>query len=187
MYLLVDQMMLRIRSIPGYPEYGISTDGKVWVYARRDNRGRISGGRFLRPWTSKSGHLKISIGRAERKKREYIHRLVLEVFVGPCPAGMECRHLDGNPQNNHLSNLRWGSHKENVHDAIQHGTNSPPPAWAGSKNSQAKLTEAQVEVIFHGYHDGAANMAELSRAFNITLTNISYIVHKRSWKHILVK
>jgi hypothetical protein len=35
---------------------------------------------------------------------------------------MVCRHLDGNPINNRLENLRWGTHKENKADAIKHGT-----------------------------------------------------------------
>jgi hypothetical protein len=42
------------------------------------------------------------------KKRNYrIHRLILEVFVGPCTPGLECDHIDRNRTNNHINNLRW--------------------------------------------------------------------------------
>ena len=33
-----------------------------------------------------------------------VGRLVLEVFVGPCPPGMEACHNDGDPHNNWLDN-----------------------------------------------------------------------------------
>lgn len=51
-----------------------------------------------------------------------IHQLVLEAFVGLAPEGMECRHLDGDPDNNFLSNLAWGTRTENAQDSIRHGT-----------------------------------------------------------------
>jgi len=50
-----------------------------------------------------------------------IHRLVLETFIGKRPKGMVCRHLDGNSCNNKLSNLKWGTQKENIADAFKHG------------------------------------------------------------------
>lgn len=52
----------------------------------------------------------------------YVHSLVLTAFVGPKPEGMECCHRDGNPLNNHIDNLRWGTHSDNMQDSIRHGT-----------------------------------------------------------------
>ena len=50
-----------------------------------------------------------------------IHRLVLEAFVGPAPDGMEACHWDDNPGNNHLSNLRWATRSDNMHDLVRNG------------------------------------------------------------------
>ena len=50
-----------------------------------------------------------------------VHRLVLEAFVGPCPNGLEARHLDGNPANNNRNNLCWGTPAENTEDKRKHG------------------------------------------------------------------
>lgn len=47
-----------------------------------------------------------------------VHRLVVEAFLGPPPIGHEVRHLDGNPQNNFLSNVVWGTKIENCRDRI---------------------------------------------------------------------
>lgn len=55
------------------------------------------------------------------KRQKYkVHRLVLEAFVGPCPEGYQTRHLDGNPDNNHLENLCWGTAEDNSKDKVVH-------------------------------------------------------------------
>lgn len=48
------------------------------------------------------------------QKNHYVHRLVLEAFVGPAPSEHECDHIDRNPSNNKLENLRWVTHYENM-------------------------------------------------------------------------
>lgn len=70
------------------------------------------------------------------------HKLVMEAFVSIRPKGMECCHNDGNPQNNHLSNLRWDTPKNNHADKIKHGTTN-----RGEKCGTAKLTLEQVRAI----------------------------------------
>ena len=40
-------------------------------------------------------------------QKYFVHRLVLEAFVGNCPEGMECDHIDRNRSNNRIENLRW--------------------------------------------------------------------------------
>ena len=51
-----------------------------------------------------------------------MHRLLLETFVGSCPNGMECRHIDGNSTNNSLDNLCWGNRIEQCQDKAQSNT-----------------------------------------------------------------
>lgn len=51
-----------------------------------------------------------------------VHRAVLLAFVGPCPEGREGCHRDGNPGNNTLENLYWGTRSENCLDQVRHGT-----------------------------------------------------------------
>ncbi|KKK60254.1 hypothetical protein LCGC14_3026180, partial [marine sediment metagenome] len=46
--------------------------------------------------------------------------MVLNTYVGECPAGMQCRHLDGDSHNNNLDNLCWGSQEENNTDRNEH-------------------------------------------------------------------
>lgn len=53
-----------------------------------------------------------------------VHRLVLEAFVGPRPEGHVARHLNGNPGDNRLANLCWGTELENADDKRRHGTHN---------------------------------------------------------------
>lgn len=56
-----------------------------------------------------------------KKTQRVVAPLVLEAFVGPRPRGTECCHWDGDPTNDALSNLRWGTSKENSADQMRHG------------------------------------------------------------------
>lgn len=77
-------------------------------------------GRVLRPGPSNYGHLSVVLGRGNTRM---VHTLVLEAFVGPRPSPKhDARHLDGNPKDNRLSNLSWGTRSENIRDAVRHGT-----------------------------------------------------------------
>jgi HNH endonuclease len=75
-------------------------------------------------WNCVSGHGRVSIRLDGDKKPShlYVHSLVLGAFVGirPTPSH-QCRHLDGNPQNNVLSNLKWGTASEQRLDDVAHG------------------------------------------------------------------
>lgn len=58
-----------------------------------------------------------------RKAQINVHVLVLTAFVGPRSPGLVGCHNDGDPSNNHLSNLRWDTQSNNILDTLKHGTN----------------------------------------------------------------
>jgi hypothetical protein len=58
----------------------------------------------------------------ERHPVQNVHALVAAAFLGPRPEGMQVRHGDGSKDNNHLSNLCYGTASDNVRDSIAHGT-----------------------------------------------------------------
>lgn len=114
------------KDIPGYEgRYQASTHGRIRSVSRDMLRLDSHGGRAIWRYKGKilsarpkeSGHLNVSLGARNTKK---VHRLVLETFVGPCPAGHECLHADGDPTNNRLDNLRWGTRLDNRADMRMH-------------------------------------------------------------------
>lgn len=59
------------------------------------------------------GYLRVQF----QKKRYYVHRIIWEMFNGPIPIGYEIDHIDGNPANNQIENLRLLTHHINLHSA----------------------------------------------------------------------
>jgi hypothetical protein len=102
----------RWRTVPGHPKYEVSERGEI-----RSHKGSLP--RYVNPVVNHEGRMVIDIGR----KKVFVHSLVLKAFIGPRPDGMVIRHLDGNPANNRLDNLAYGSQSENLFDAVRHGTN----------------------------------------------------------------
>ncbi len=99
------------KPIPGFESYEACTDGRI----RRS-------GRVLKTFVMESGHHAITLCVDGRKYQRLVHRLILETFRGPCPPGQEALHGNGDPGNNWVGNLRWGTRSQNVLDAIKHGT-----------------------------------------------------------------
>ena len=78
--------------------------------------------RMLRPYVDRDGYHTTRLCVDNQRRSVKLHHCVLLTFVGPRPEGAECRHLDGNPGNNHVDNLAWGSSSENAADRVRHGT-----------------------------------------------------------------
>ncbi len=102
------------------------------------------------------------------------HKLVMEAFVGIRPQGMECCHNDGNPQNNHLSNLRWDTPKNNHADKIKHGTTN-----RGERCGAAKLTLEQVNAI---RNDNRLQRL-IAADYGVLQNTISRIKSGKRWSH----
>jgi hypothetical protein len=104
------------RAVPGFSHYEVSSHGQLRSYRQKRLAPRI-----LRPSASNCGHLRQTLMRDGERVSMLVHRLVLLAFVGPCPEGQEVRHLDGDPTNNRLDNLVYGSRSENIRDRYRHG------------------------------------------------------------------
>lgn len=114
---------------PGYPGYEVSDLGNV-----------RSPKQILVSVVGSHGYLQTQLRRGNVRT---VHSLVLEAHVGPCPQGMESRHLDGNKLNCRLDNLCWGTPKQNGKDKIRHGT-----AHSGARKAAASR-ERNSDMAYH--------------------------------------
>lgn len=148
-----------VRLHPKFINYGLTKDGRVWS---------IISNRFLKPQRNTDGHYHVGING----KTRLIHRLILETFIGECPNDMECRHLDGNSKNNNLNNITWGTHSDNVRDAVKH-----------NNHVNQKISNDTVRLIHKLWSTKKYSKATIGRMFSISRGAVcDYINNKRrSW------
>lgn len=157
------------RDIPGFDGYMIGSDGTVVSYKRKQPFTRSKK-------VTKHGYAEVILTKDGKQYDKLVHRLVLEAFVGPCPPGMECCHgPDPDKLNNHVSNLRWGTRKENGHDKVLHGT-----VATGERHGQSKLTAQDVRQI--RAHRGFITGISLATTFGVSSALVSYIQHGKAWR-----
>ena len=87
------------KAIPGFPAYEISTHGNVRSFWKRGWNQHIGRGskciiankpqKVLAPGVGRSGYLIVVLMEKSVRRTLYIHKLVLETFVGPCPPSMQ--------------------------------------------------------------------------------------------------
>jgi hypothetical protein len=106
----------RWRAVPDYEGYyEVSDQGRLRSL-------RYTPPRILRGGTDRCGYNRFTLTRQGSQKTASIHGLVMLAFVGPLPEGMEVRHRNGDPSDNRLANLVYGTHLENMRDKYVHGT-----------------------------------------------------------------
>ena len=155
------------KGIPLYGNYSVSTEGEILSKTNK----------IMKHLKNGTGHHYVFLydGKGNSKK-EYIHRLVLKAFKGykEYPT-FECRHLDGNPDNNKLTNLEWGTKALNQIDRIRHGT-----IKFGENHKDAVLTEEQVKLI----KNSSESSRKLGKKFGVSHTTILEIIRGNSWRYL---
>ena len=155
-----------------YP-YAITETGEIFSFHKKTPR-KIRGGR-----AGQMGYWSVFLYDVNGGyRRAYVHRLIAETFIGPIPNGMEVRHLDGNVDNNHFSNIAIGTAQENHADKVRHDT-----VCNGVKNPMAVLDDAQVIAIRAAHADGVAQR-QLARDYSVSPMTINRIVNKKLWRHL---
>jgi hypothetical protein len=162
---------------PEWPFHQVSNMGRIRVLPGQIGRGFRKGIKNPKPDPS-TGYLCVFMEENGRTRKFYIHQLVLNAFVGPCPLGKdECRHLNGNKSDNRWpENLEWGTYGEQYEDKISHGT-----AIRGEQHSWSKLTQAQVGEIRSRQGPRGINN-KLAEEFGVHFSTISAIRRGHIWR-----
>lgn len=160
------------RAIPDFPGYRVGDDGSVWTSKRRADWLR------LKPWIDRDGYHSVRILGGDGYWNVRIHRLVLMIFVGPCPKGMVAAHNNGIRSDNRRDNLRWATQSDNCADKVGHGT-----AQVGSAHGMAILSEEQVAEVFVLASEGWFAQ-EIASKFGVKRITIHKILNREHWTHV---
>jgi predicted XRE-type DNA-binding protein len=165
------------KEIPGFTGYQASDDGRIRSIDREiirktkhgDITFRMKGKELKQFWSGK--YLCVSM-RTDRypnrmQRPEPVHRLICLAFFGLPKADRNiARHLDDNPNNNHLSNLSWGSYSDNMKDSWKNG----------HMDLRLKLPIHLHRNILLEYNSGLLSQKEIASKYGISQGRVSQIV-----------
>ena len=173
------------KPVLGYEDcYAVSDQGRVkrtahvGIWAKRPPKPLAARPKY-------DGYVTYHLCRDDIRKDRSAHRLVWEAFNGPIPAGLEINHLNGNKADNRLCNLEVCTRSQNLRHSFRvlkrPAPNNPN---LGSKNGAAKLTEADIPVIFDLYELGEWTQKEIGKKFGVSQRMISLILRREKWQHV---
>jgi hypothetical protein len=167
-------------AIPGACGYLAASEGIIWsAKGRGYRRGRpFRDWQPLNPSINQDGYPRVVISIRGKSRQWFVHRLVLEAFVGPCPPGMESCHINGRSDDDRLCNLRWGTPLENAEDKRRHGTN-----LHGESSPAAKATERQVVHVCELLQAGFTPW-QVARQAGVGLNIVYGVRSRRYWTHV---
>jgi len=192
MMIQVDGTEVEVKAHPEFSYYATSKDGRMFTrpavrppgYPRSGPKPRADYWQEVSQFTVQPRYTppyrKCRITQDGKTKLVSVHRFMLECWVGVRPRSQVVRHLDGNSLHNALSNLKYGTVKENVEDAFRHGGNYAE----GVKNGRAALSEDDVRSIRARYATGEA-VRFIAKDFpSVGKAAISNAARRITWKHV---
>lgn len=123
----------------------------------------------LRVCFNNVGYPIVFLSKQGKKKARKVHVLVAQAFLGPCPNGFLVRHLDGNPKNNCIHNLAYGTPRENNLDKARHGT---------TRLSISDIAEIRSRIATGETH------RSISKSFGVSRGLITHINMGRIYSHV---
>lgn len=172
------------REIPGVEYHIVGNDGSIWTrwHHLHGKRGvfesvLLDTWRQISQYDNRGKYKTVMLCNKNRSSRT-VHSLVLLAFCGEKPEGMVSRHLDGNKENNALSNLLYGTPQENADDRIKHGRSGK-----GELCPSSKLKESSVIDMRESFSNGET-IKSLAVRHNTTVGNVRRIVTGKSWEHV---
>lgn len=101
----------------------------------------------------------------------------IEPWPKPSSTKLVIRHLDDNPLNNHVDNLRWGTQKQNMEDARKNGK----LRGSSCKASRAKLSKKDLILIFKLKAKGLY-YKDIAKRLGVSVGTIGRVINKKSYR-----
>lgn len=118
------------------------------------------------------------------------HRLAYLISFGDIPPGMCVCHTCDTPLCCNPKHLWLGTFADNNRDRDRKGrrnsthTGFTDGRTAGERNVKAKLTERQIQDIWHRYLTKSETQRAMARRLGVHFATINRIVRNRAWRHL---
>lgn len=163
-----------MKPITDHPGYFVDTSGRIYsnksgALKEISSRVGVDGYPFVMLYTN--------------GKRVWVrsHRVVAMAYL-PNPNNLPCVcHKDDNRANSSVSNLFWGTHKDNTQDMIKKSRNR---FNVGEGVGNSVLTEEQVRNIRGQYKPKIVTARQLATEYGVHIRTIEDIIKRKTWVHI---
>lgn len=163
------------KDIEGYEgHYQVSSFGNVKSLARlRKSKGNSLAPlreKIMKQKTSKSGYKVIHLLIGNKSSHALVHRLVAKCFIKNNEQKQTVNHIDCDKKNNHINNLEWSTHKEQMAHAVD---NKLVELRGSPKYSKEFKTE-----ILNYFNQNNISISKLATMFNISQRTAGRIVNE---------
>ncbi len=162
------------KDIPEYEGlYQVSDLGRVRsldkVVIQKDGIARKMKGKILksRQEVTQNRHY-VDLYNNKKRKRFYVHSLVVLAFIGERPEGYDICHISGDNQDNRLANLRYDTKSQNQIDIYRQG----------GKHGLGKLSIKEVLEIRELYSTGTYTHKELAEMYSVSVNTTRRVVRR---------
>lgn len=133
------QKIAQWKRIDLYPDYLISPKGDIYSLKKR---------RLLKQKIQSNGYYAVCVfDKYGKEKTVLVHRLVAMAYIPNPENKPQINHIDGNKQNNHVSNLEWVTGSENQKHAYRNGLNKFDEVdWENLKKLHEKRKKPVVKI-----------------------------------------
>lgn len=157
-------------------KYYADDNGHIWSDSKQD---------YLTEYDDKNGYKKVLLMTLDKPSgkghRFSVHRLILSTFC-PCENMQEMTvdHIDGNHQNNKLSNLRWTTIQENLNNP---NTKSNRRCYDqnGTHNASAIFDKETLQNLINDVNSGNFKRKEVLNKYQICDETLRRILLKQSY------
>ncbi len=166
-----------IKDILNYEKlYAITSTGRVWSYPKGYQGSNKHSGKWLKFCTNDL-YNRVVLCNGLDKKRYSVHRLIALTFIPNPENKPQVNHIDGNKQNNHVSNLEWCTSQENNIHAYKIGLNKAKKGndhfLFGKTAKNAKRVKCiELNIIYE-------SITHAAKMFNIHPINICKVCQKK--------
>ena len=150
-----------VKVIDKFPNYNISEDGTITNLTTRY---------IKKPWLSKNGYYYVDLQHKGYKQKVPLHRLLAIAFIPNPDNKRTVNHIDGNKQNNSLTNLEWATDAENMQHAYDSGLNRQP----------RKTSAEEADTLFSTRIMTGTTITELAKELSVSVTQLSYRIKEAS-------
>ena len=147
-------------------------NGKAWYFTKEKIR------KFNK---TKDGYFCVRLAKNKKQKSFLVHRLVAFAFLDYFSNKPEINHINAIKTDNHVENLEWCTHRENVEHRDK---NNLKKIIKGEECPQSKLTHDNVVDILRKLKNTNMTHKEIAKEYGVGRATISHINNRTTWRHV---